>query len=80
MTPGTIESIDHDHERGYIKPDHGGELIPFEFEGLAEGEMPDNLPVGARVYFEVEGGMAGIMAMRVRRVADQAPTKPEEDA
>jgi cold shock CspA family protein len=74
MTPGFIDSIDHDHERGYIKPSHGGELIPFDFDSLAEGEDLGELRVGARVYFDVEGGLAGIMATRVRRVANRAPS------
>lgn len=75
MTPGFINSIDHDRKRGYIKPSHGGELIPFDFDGLAEGEDADELRIGARVYFDVEGGLAGIMATRVRRVADRTPSE-----
>lgn len=74
MTAGFINSIDHDRKRGYIKPSHGGELIPFDFDGLAEGEAANELRVGSRVYFDVEGGLAGIMATRVRRVADRAPS------
>ena len=73
MTAGTIESIDFKRKQGHIKPNHGGDHIPFDFDGLAEGEDAQQLQEGDRVYFEVEGGLAGIMAVRVRRVADNAP-------
>ena len=69
MTPGTIKELDHDDHHGSIAPDHGGEAIPFDFDGLAEGEDGSKLRVGDHVLYEVEGGLAGIAATHVRRVS-----------
>lgn len=68
MTRGTVVSYDPEEERGYIDPDEGDERIPFDrksLEDYPEGESP---AAGARVSFSVEGGMAGLWAIKIRRL------------
>lgn len=65
MTTGTITDIDAHKRQGYIRPDTEthGERIPFDLE-----KDPDtDLSPGDRVTYDVEGGLAGIMAINVRK-------------
>lgn len=72
MASGTIKSYDRDNGNGYIAPEHGGDAIPFDKGSLAEGEHTDDLRPGDRVLYEVDGGLAGVMATHVRRVSRRA--------
>lgn len=68
MTSGTVIKYDSDEETGYIDPDDGDERIPFDsksFEKFESGWVPQ---AGDRVKFVVEGGMAGLWAIEIRRV------------
>ena len=70
MTKGTVVSYDAEEEEGYIDPDEGDERIPFgkeSLDGYAEGDDPK---AGDRVTYVVEGGLAGIYAVHVKRLTE----------
>ena len=70
MTQGTIVSYDSEEGEGYLDPDEGDERIPFgkeSLDGYPEGTDPKP---GDRVSYQVEGGLAGIYAVHVKRLAE----------
>lgn len=70
MPFGTIASYDADDRQGYIKPDsdRDGDEIPFDHDSFDDAADLGRLHPGAPVQYEVEGGMAGLYAIHVRRV------------
>ena len=68
MTTGVVTSYDPDKREGYLRPDADAdgeeEHIPFELGD----EEPISLRAGDRVSYDVEGGLAGIMAIQVRKL------------
>jgi cold shock CspA family protein len=68
MTRGTVISYDTEEEQGYIDPDEGDERIPFDRKSLEDYPAGETPAAGARVSFVVEGGMAGLWAIKVRRL------------
>lgn len=70
MTQGTVVEYDAEEGEGYLDPDEGDERIPFGKESL-DGYGPDVHPKpGDRVSYLVEGGLAGIYAVHVKRLEE----------
>lgn len=71
MATGKIDSYDPDKREGYIIPDtpHGeDDKIPFDEDALKTHDVR-TLKVGDSVSYDVEGGLAGVMAKDVRRIS-----------
>lgn len=69
MTRGTIISYEADGETGYIKPDDDDDRIPFDRKSLEDFPRGEDPGPGDRVSFKIEGGMVGLWATHVRRLA-----------
>jgi len=69
MPLGHIQSFDENTGNGYIEPEQGGDHIPFDLDEVEDHHTGDRIMTGDAVTYEVEGGMAGPAAVRVRRVA-----------
>lgn len=69
MMTGTVASFDAESGDGYIIPDGEDEKLPFDAEVVEDYDPGDPIRVGEKVLYEVEGGMAGIMAKVVHRTA-----------
>jgi cold shock CspA family protein len=65
---GYVKAYDPERGKGWIEPDHGGDELPFRRRDVIDegGE----LRAGERVSYEVEGGMAGTVAIDVRRIIE----------
>lgn len=69
---------------GFIEPDGGGPDVFAHFSAI-DMDGFKTLKEGSRVSFEVSEGPKGLLAMRIRTVADsalpgQAPLPPASDA
>lgn len=66
MATGIIVEYDPDKRRGYLVPDTDNEeeKIPFEIDKKND----PGLRPGDSVSYDVEGGLAGIMAIEVRKL------------
>ncbi len=66
MPTGIVEEYDPEKRQGYLIPDSDkeDEKIPFELDE----DAADQIRPGDAVSYDVEGGMAGIMAVDVRKL------------
>jgi cold shock CspA family protein len=65
MPQGTVEKLDRDTGRGYIRPEGGGDTIPFDMTSMDKEPRREAVREGDRVSYEVTGGLAGTMATDV---------------
>lgn len=68
MTRGTVTDYDPQEEEGYIAPDDQNDRIPFDRKSLIDFAHDEDPKTGDRVSFHVEGGMAGLWAVKIRRI------------
>lgn len=66
MPTGIVAEYDSEKRQGYLTPDSDkeDEKIPFELDE----DAADQIRPGDPVSYDVEGGMAGIMAVDVRKL------------
>jgi len=65
MTTGTVVAYDADNRRGFVVTDRDkeNERLPFDLEKDAPP-----LQVGDHVAFDIRGGMAGLVAVDLRKL------------
>lgn len=68
MTRGTVKSYDPDEGIGYIAPDDDDEKVPFDRKSLKDYPKAEDPEPGDRVSFVIQGGMAGLWAVNIRRL------------
>ena len=68
MTTGTVTLYNPRRGTGYVRHDRADHATPFSLRHAAGTEFAD----GDRVEFAVVGGLAGVAARGVRRIADVA--------
>lgn len=69
MTTGIIDSYDPEEESGYIIVEGTNDRVPFDVSEVEDFREGDMLYQGQRVELRVQGGMTGIWATHIRRLA-----------
>lgn len=68
MATGHIVSYDPEKGEGYVQPDGQDEKLPFALE-KEERERFGPFAKGDHVSYDMEGGLAGVMAIHLRQIA-----------
>ena len=66
MLKGTVSSYNPRRGTGFVRPAHTETAVPFSTRDAQDGGLRHGDPV----EFRIVGGMAGLMARGVRRLAE----------